>query len=397
MEIEDVRAVPLAQVEETRDIVRTWTLIRTETADGTVGWGEASTSYGNHYPLVTAQVVESALREPLVGGDPTEVEALSARLKNVVGKHLGTSGPPMQAISGVEVSLWDLRGKHEGKPVSELVGGHRERVPVYLTGKTAHDRDPQWHYEFFEDRLDMGFDAVKLRIGKNPDWDVELVETVRERVGEEVEILTDGYLCYDYETALAVAERLAEFDVAAFEEPIDQSDHESVRRLAEEAPMPLAYGEHLTSHADFEAFDRLTGRQVGVLQPDATVSGGIRESLRVGELAAERGAAVFPHVGGLTAVGVAANLHLASAIEGFQRLEMDGEPDQPLRDEVLADPLFRFDRAVDGQFDVPTGPGLGIEVDESALAEYRYEKFEDRIENQETPDWYDRYYAGIES
>jgi L-alanine-DL-glutamate epimerase-like enolase superfamily enzyme len=114
-------------------------------------------------------------------------------------------------------------------------------------------------------------------------------------------------------------------------------------------------------------------RAADVLQPDATVCGGILECLEVASLAKAHDLAVVPHVGGLTAVGVAAGLHLSAAMEP-ELMEYDPDPYQPLRDELLVDPIFGMDRVVDGRLSVPSGPGLGIEIDEAVLAAYPYER-----------------------
>ncbi len=391
LKISKVDVIPLGAIEKTRGIVRSWALIRIKTSDGTVGWGESSTSYGNIYPLVTKQIVDSAFAKFLMGQNPLEVEGIVAGLRESVSKNLGLCGPPIQTISGIEIALWDILGKSQGKSISELIGGSRAEIPVYLGGKTAFDKDANWHYNYFGDVFDSGFDAVKLRIGKNPKWDINFVKKFREKVGEKMEIMVDAFLSYGLAESLEVAQGIAKYDVEYFEEPIPQQRVEDISRLVNYSSIPIAYGEHFTSPHEFRNFINQT--KIGVLQPDATINGGISECLNIGEMAKKMNLDVYPHLGGLTAVGIAANVHLSSAIQKFKRMEWGGGPNKPLRDGILRDPIFEMGRFVNGKLRVPDGPGLGVEINEKSLINFRYESVEKRQKEETPPNWYKKYYG----
>jgi D-galactarolactone cycloisomerase len=161
-------------------------------------------------------------------------------------------------------------------------------------------------------------------------------------------------------------------DVGAFcfEEPVNDRNLAELARVAAASPVPLAYGEHSFTIHDFR---ELITRQIArILTPDATICGGISTSLEVGKLAHTFGHHVEPHCGGLTAVGMAANLHVAAAMPSIDIFEFDSREEQPLRDELPTEPIFALDRIVDGRMPVPTGPGLGIEVDEAVFEKYPY-------------------------
>ena len=144
-----------------------------------------------------------------------------------------------------------------------------------------------------------------------------------------------------------------------------------LERLHAESPVPIAYGERTYSLSGFETL--VSRNTVDVLQPDATVCGGILECIEVADYAKANNLKVYPHIGGLSAVGLAANIQFAVII-GTDMLEYDSNPYQPLRDKILKEPILSWDYIEDGCLKVPEGPGLGIEIDESAFEQYPYKK-----------------------
>jgi L-alanine-DL-glutamate epimerase-like enolase superfamily enzyme len=126
---------------------------------------------------------------------------------------MGVSGAVVQALSGVEIALWDIRGKAKGEPIHRMLGSYRDRVSIYGAGTIAFDQPPDWHVRFFDDLLKRGCKTIKLRIGNSLRWDVNLVEGVRQIVGDDIDIIVDGKFNY---TALGdqAARRLEEYDVS---------------------------------------------------------------------------------------------------------------------------------------------------------------------------------------
>ncbi|MFC2029605.1 mandelate racemase/muconate lactonizing enzyme family protein, partial [Chloroflexota bacterium] len=148
-------------------------------------------------------------------------------------------------------------------------------------------------------------------------------------------------------------------------------DLNEMARLTAASPVPIAYGEHCFTIHDFRQL--VEYEAADILQPDATVCGGISEALRVTHFGEAMGYRVVPHCAGLTAIGWAASVHFAACMPKFTVFEYDSSPEQPLRDELATEPLFSVETVVDGQIAVPTGPGLGVEIDEAFFKEFAYD------------------------
>ncbi len=371
MQITRIDVFPLGYVREYPSaFVRSFALVKVQTDAGLTGWGEASDCFGHSDPLVIRQIVEEELQRHLIGEDPLLLERHMRRLQQWLYRTMGLSGAVAQALSGVEIALWDIRGKARGEPVHRMLGSCRDRVPVYGAGTIAFDQPPEWHVKFFDSLLQRGCKTIKLRIGNSLRWDVHLVAGVRQIIGDDIDIIVDGKFNYTLPSATKLARRLEEYDVLYLEEPMPQYDLEALSTLKASTNLPIAYGEHAYTLHEFR--DLITRRAANVLQPDATLVGGLSEGHKVCTLAEAWGMPISPHCGGLTAVGVAANVHLSAAAPTFTVLEYDATPGQPLREELLKDGLFSPDRIEGGCLAVPEGPGLGIEVDEAILPQYPY-------------------------
>ena len=348
---------------------RTATLVRVETSDGTVGWGEC---WG---PVEgTRQVVESVLAPHVVGEDPREVERLYDRLYDV-GRATYQTVVPLPAISGIDLALWDLAGKLRGESTSTLLGGaRREAVRPYATGHyfpKVEDVESVYEKVVGEARENAeALGAVKLKtglalLGYGPEEDVELVRRVREAVGPAVTVMVDANYAYDRTDARRVGRALEDEGVHWFEEPVAPEDLDGYARLSETLDVPIAGGE---CHTPSE-FDRLfeTGG-LDVAQPDVCIVGGLTPARRIARRAHDNGVPLVPHVWG-TPVALAASLQLIATLPGDPWLEFDRSPN-PLREELCARP---FAPDGDGLVAVPGGPGLGIELDEAAIERYRAE------------------------
>jgi len=371
MKILEIRTIGLAYKKEYPPIPRSMALVRVETDSGLVGYGEASTSYGHFYPRVVRAIVDDAISRAIVGKDPLDVQARLRDMKLYVRPWLGSEGVSAQVIGAVEIALWDILGKELGVPIAQLFGARKNKIPLYATGPTYPEMDPEWHSRFFDQPLELGFVGVKTRIasGVSIDADVTQIEAVRKHVGPNARLMADAYWTYSPGSALKLARRVADYDLFWFEEPMPQHMINGFVRLTEKSPVPIAVGERIYSLAGFEAV--VNRKAADILQPDPTVCGGILECIEINALAKANDVPVFPHIGGLTAVGIAAGLHLAAAID-CDMLEYDFGPRQPLRDEMLRDPQFAPDHLVDGCLVVPERPGLGIEIDESIFEKYAY-------------------------
>ena len=376
MQVESVEAVPLCRELDDRFANaqkwiegREYCLVRITADDGTVGWGEC---YG---PIAgTRELIERDVGPWLVGRDPRDVRVfhddLRFRLRAMYHTFI-----PATVVSGVDTALWDLYGRAVGEPVSQLLGGrHRDRVRAYATGHYFRDVDDFEELERIiveeaKGHVEAGFDALKNKIGlaRNTPWgpreDVRLVRAIREAVGDDVRLMTDANLAYDMAEARRVGERLAELDVYWFEEPIPPTNVEGYARLNRELDVPLAGGECWAFEGEFRRVVEAGG--VGYVQPDPASAGGITATDRVVDLAAAANVQCVPHVWG-TAIGLASSLQVIATIPGETMLEFDRTPN-PIRQGIVTDPIENEGNSVP----IPDGPGLGIEVDEGALAEFR--------------------------
>jgi L-alanine-DL-glutamate epimerase-like enolase superfamily enzyme len=371
MKITGVTVIPASYAtDDNPPFRRSFAVVRLDTDEGVTGWGEASDCYGHRYPLTLKALFEETMQWLLLGRDPLPLEDLMRNLRRTLYAPLGARGLVIQALSAIDIALWDIRGKVLGTSVSELLGRKRESVPLYAAGKPALYEPPERNAEFFGPLLERGVTAVKVRTGRDFEWDRAMVEQVRELLPDGIEMFVDGKYNYTPDSARRFARVLAGIGVEIFEEPIPCLDLEQVRQLGRASPVALAYGEHAFTVHDFR--DLLIRGEVRHLEPDVTVCGGFTEGMKILHLAETHGAHVLPHCGGLTAIGMAANLALVSAYADPTYFEYDARPDQPLRDRVAAGAPFAVDTVADGVLPIPNAPGLGIEVDEDVFAAFPY-------------------------
>ena len=376
MEVASVEAIPLrrdlgerfANAQKWIDS-REYCLVRVEADDGTVGWGECwGPTAGNR------EIVEEYVEPWLRGSDPRNVEQIHDDLVYKLRSSYH-SYVPASVVSGVDIALWDLYGKALDQSVAALLGGRRrDRVRAYATGHFWGDVDDfeQLRADVVEEaegHVAAGFDALKNKIGLarllgwGPEKDVELVRAIREAVGDDVRLMTDANHAYDVADARRVAEGLADLDVHFFEEPVPPRNIENYAALNDEVEVPLAGGECWAFQHEFDRV--LDADAVGYVQPDVTSAGGLTSTRRVATMADAANVQCLPHVFG-SAVALAASLQVLATIPGDPMLEFDRTPN-PIREDLAVDPITNDGNAVP----IPDAPGLGIEIDEGTLAEFR--------------------------
>lgn len=362
------KVVPLPVTVATAREPMSLCLLRIETDDGHVGYGEACDSYGSTYAGLVGEVVREAYGPMLLGAELHAVEPLVERLRDSTRRRLGDAGLAVQALSAVEIALWDLLGRSAGSSVSALLGRVRERIPVYASWTFLEEGTAGWHHENLLPWLDRGIRRVKVRIG--PDWRSDLA-TLRELCAllPEVELMVDGSETFTVPTALRIAAVLADLDVVWFEEPVPVGSRAALREVAARSPVALAYGEHLYSLS--EAQDGLARREFSVLQPDPAVMGGIGVARRVAQLGAYHGVRVVPHICA-GPVALAAGLHLAASVSAVQLVEYPVHL-VPVWEQLGLDLPVGLDAITGGTVEVPSGPGLGVRVNESTVAEHPYQ------------------------
>ncbi len=334
--------------------------------DGTVGWGECLGPAGPN-----AAVVE-AYAEALIGRDPLATECIWIELYNLL-RDQGQRGLTVTALSGIDIALWDIKGKHFGASVATLLGGRfRESVKAYATGgfrKPGRDRVADMASETAA-YVKQGFHAVKIKIGFGVEDDLNVIAAVREAIGPKTRLMIDANHGFDALEAVELGKRAAKYEIDWFEEPVLPEHIGAYRAVRAGQPIPVAGGE--TWHGRYGMREPLMRRAIDILQPDICGTGGFSEMRRVADMAAMAGVRLVPHVWG-TGVALAASLQFMAAL-----------PPNPPRPDALA-PILEFDRTtnpfrqavlktpiehVDGVVAIPDAPGLGIEVDRAALAQF---------------------------
>ncbi len=356
-------------------------LVEIRTDEGLSGWGEC---FGpGNVALANKTIVERVIQPMIIGHDPVDREVLWHKVYNLLRDH-AQKGMPLQALSGVDIALWDLTGKIAGLPLCKLIGGQqRDRVPVYGYGMMLKREDLASHLSRFEDEAAAikaaGFAATKMKLGLGAKSDVRLAEAVRRGVGDDFPFMADANHCYTTNDALFVGEALSELGAYWFEEPVAPEDLDGYRELRAKLKVNISGGE-----AEFTRWGwrhLLEGRCLDIAQPEVCALGGISEYLKVLALAHTHFTPVVNHVWG-SAVAVAANLHLLAAMPPLPGGLFPREPllefdttDNRFRDELLAEPLdIQGQVARTGGFaSVPEGPGLGVEPDRAFIERYRIE------------------------
>lgn len=336
-------------------------LVRLETVDGVVGWGEAKAPVGGQ---ATAKIVDELLAPLVVGSRVDEIGRIWDRMYAGMRVRGHDSGFWLEALSGVDIALWDALGRTVGQPLCVLIGGrYRSEVPVYASGvpgaPAGSGARGQEGVRAEAERLrDLGFGAVKVAIGSHPRDDVASVRTVRDVFGPDAAVFADAAGQYDIAQAVGVGRQLEELDVAFFEMPLPPEYIDGYARLANKLDIPLALDSIATRH---RALEFLRMGALHVVQPDVCRAGGVTEVMRIAELADAFGAQATPHVSIGSAIHIAASVQCAAAIPNFSIME-NWIGTNPLL-AVSPDPL----RPNAVGYDVADGPGLGIDIDAEAV------------------------------
>lgn len=329
-------------------------LVRLEDGDGAVGWGET-------YLLPGLPAVAADLTRMLLGADPGAVR-LHART-------LASTAASSYVRSAIMIALDDLRARRLDVPVHALYGGPtRTDVRAYAASQGyVADRPPEetWPADVAE-YLAAGYRAIKLRVGRYPiEREAAILRELVPSLPAGTEFMVDGNGAYVMGTALRMGAVLEELGARWFEEPLPQHGYPGYPELAAQLTIDLAGGEILENARDADRL--LAAHGVDVVQPDVVICGGIAAALEIADLAAVHGIPVVPHTSG-GALGITATLHLLACLADPNAAPASPKPllefgqgPNPWRTDLLEQPLT----LVDGAVAVPTGPGLGVTVDEA--------------------------------
>jgi D-galactarolactone cycloisomerase len=346
---------------------RTAMVVEIETDDGLIGWGEC---YGP--ARITAAVVQT-VAPWLIGQDPLRTEYLWQMIYARLRDH-GQKGAVIEGLSGIDIALWDIKGKHFGVPAHRLLGGPlRSEVQAYATGLyRSKSGDPlKYLAEEAAGYVAQGFKSVKLKVGFGVAEDAAVTRAVREAIGPDVALMVDANHAYDAVAAIRLGRMIEAYDIAWFEEPVPPEDVAGYREVKAALSIPIAGGECEFTRFGFR--DLLASRAVDIIQPDTCAAGGLSECKKIADMAEAFGVRYNPHVWG-TGIAIAASLQLLAVLPSHTphslapvepMLEFD-RTEHPIRQSLLLQPIEH----VNGIVRVPDGPGLGIEVDRAALARF---------------------------
>jgi L-alanine-DL-glutamate epimerase-like enolase superfamily enzyme len=351
-------------------------LVRVRTDEGIEGWGQVAPYHAD----VTVHVLHRQVAPHALGHDALDIDALVDSLPELEHKFHGSH--LFRALAGVDTALWDVRGKLEGKGVSELLGGKRRTLPAYASSM-RRDITPEDEAERLARERDLrGHRAFKIRIGKECGRDEDewpgrteaVVPQVRRALGDDAALLVDANSCYSPARAIEVGNLLAANGVSHFEEPCPHWKLDWTREVTEALELDVAGGEQDWDERVWQSI--VDTRVVDVVQPDVCYIGGLTRALRVARLAAARGMPCTPHSANHSLVLVFA-LHLLAVLENPGKyVEFSIEPDEDYPWQVgMYEPRPTVD---DGFVDVPDGPGWGVAISPDWLA--RSEHRETRLD-----------------
>ena len=346
-------------------------LVKVHTDEGVVGVGECTVRLA---PEATAAIVRE-VGEVIIGLDPTHTGVAWELMFSVMMNRGHLQGFFLEALSGIDIALWDIKGKVYDRPIYELLGG-AQRDKIWSYASSLRFRGLETTVSEAKEFVEAGYNAMKLKVGSDrhrPDADIELATAVREAVGPEVFLSADANCGFERPAAMKLAKVLENLDYAWFEEPLPPDDHDGYAQMAQALTMPIAGGE--TEFTRF-GFRRLfTNKALDIVQPNVGRAGGFTECMRIAALAESFHIPYAPHTGSTTSVCHVAELHLSAALPNFmiyEHMQADWSKTEgnPLRENLLTEPA----EVRDGPFiALPGGPGLGIALNEDVVDRYRIE------------------------
>ena len=292
---------------------RTAHLVEVETDEGITGWGEC---FGpGNIALANKYIVEKVIQPLIKGDDPLKKEYIWHKVYNLL-RDSGQKGMPIQALSGIDIALWDILAKKSNLPLYQLLGGKtNDKIPVYGYGMMLQKKTVQELCELFKNEANQikekNFKAMKMKIGMGPKEDLKLVSAVRDTIGSEFKFMVDANHAYNKNDALYVGKGLDEMNIYWFEEPVAPEDYDGYKELKEKLKTNIAGGE-----AEFTKYgwnQLIKNNCIDIAQPEVCGLGGITEYLKVSALAQSNFIPIVNHVWG-SALSVAVNLHLLTTL-----------------------------------------------------------------------------------
>lgn len=333
-------------------------LIKVETDEGVVGWGE---SHHGRCPGAIARLIDTTLSELVTGMDPMDAVGIWSRVYKMQLASHGMGAAAAMALSGLDIALWDIRGKAMGQPIHCLLGGAARAIPAYAGGIALGWQPPEDLADEALAHVGTGYRALKLRVGDNPRIDIARVQAVRDAVGEDIDILVDANTGYSLDDVRKVMPAFEEFGIGWLEEPFPPQDYRAYLDATKLGTVPLAAGENHFMRFEFTRL--IEDGAVRFAQPDLSKAGGVTECARIAAVTSAWKLPLNPHTSA-TGINMAATIHLLCAIDNAGYFEGDVARHNPFRDEVVG-AAYAVDES--GCVYPKEGPGLGVEIDEDFI------------------------------
>jgi D-galactarolactone cycloisomerase len=334
--------------------------------NGITGWGEG---YG---PGLLVKAGIEQLTPLVLGRDPLQTENIWQDMFRMAYDY-ARKGVYLSSLSAIDIALWDIKGKILQQPVSILLGGRkRETVKAYATGlyfthggdMTEKLREEALSYK------NQGFEALKMKVGLGLETDIRNVTAIRKAIGDKMGLMIDANHAFSLMEARQLTDSLQDLNIGWFEEPLVNEDYDGYAELRKSGKIPIAGGE--CEYLKYGALEMLSKKCVDIFQPDTCACGGITEMKKIMGIAQAFNINLTPHNWG-TGIAIAANLHIVSNLDAVPQRLFPQEPllefdcsENGLRDELLVENF----KAVNGRLTVPSGHGLGIQVNEDKLNDF---------------------------
>ncbi|ASP21252.1 D-galactarolactone cycloisomerase [Antarctobacter heliothermus] len=365
MRITEIKAVPVSfrvpqgqnvRLGIGRAVKRDAVLVKVSTDEGITGWGEA---HHGRCPGAIAKLIDTTMQELVLGADPLDSNGVWAKVYRMQLASHGMGAAAAMALSGIDIALWDIRGKAAGLPIYRLLGGGSRPTPAYAGGISLGWQPPESLADEAQEYVGMGYRALKLRVGDSAAIDVARVSAVRQAVGDEIDILVDANTGYSLDDVRRVMPAYQELGIGWLEEPFPPHDYRDYRHAAEYGTVPLAAGEnHFTR---FEFTRMIDDGVVRFAQPDLSKAGGVTECARIATMCSAWKMSFNPHTSA-TGINMVASIHMLSAVDNPGYFEGDLARHNPFRDEVCGTP-YEIDAS--GCVSPKDKPGLGVEINEA--------------------------------
>jgi D-galactarolactone cycloisomerase len=341
-----------------RAVKRDCVIVKVTTENGLVGWGEA---HHGRCPGAIGQLLNTTLRQLVTGMNAYDVVGVWARIysRQLASHGMGTAAA--LAMSGLDLALWDIRGKAVGWPLYKLLGGASKAIPAYAGGISLGFQEPRELVAEARTLVEQGYRTLKLRFGDTVARDIERLAAVRAAFGGDIGIMVDANTGYSVDDVRRAMPALAEQGVLWLEEPFPPQDYRSYEIAHGFGGIPLAAGENHYTRFEFNRV--IEEKSIRILQPDLSKTGGITEALRIAAMASAYKLAINPHTSA-SGINMAASIHLLASIENGGYFEADVARENLFRDQLTSRPDL-LDQ--DGCVRPPEAPGLGVEVDEDFL------------------------------